>query len=425
VPVTCLSFLTDLPLDRASSKWYLINRRRRTRLNGSREICLEAGELRTLILIVIVSAMALGCAYARTPVAPETGEPDIANQQSSSSNDPNRLWGEYSIFINAAHDKVDVVPKREARFHLNALKFLESYCTNCLKIDKIKNNGDGTVDLQVTIKHPFAGYPQYTGFDVKGIIMFNGSHVVHNKSGLFNDVPKDCRLSWRELGDPQVLKADGYVRRWALSYESGSNLPIFNYWKGKAANGEPNADVNAFLNFYTDEERHMFRTTGSVTRTYKLWLPKGKPVIAGYAVEACWEPPLKTPVIDPLNDFPTTANQPEAYYLKWTLNNGEPIKYQDGCCNGAGDCSDVYAEIKQWGGVTTDHYWILSDIVTSLSAYFIQCDPAQEGVYSPMPFGIANIPPGKYLFLGAHVESHFPDYYLYTSYDILEFETVD
>ena len=70
------------------------------------------------------------------------------------------------------------IPEREGRFHLNALKFLESYCTDCLKIMGIKNNGDGTIDLTVQITHPFKGHPEYTGLDVKGIIMFNGSHAL-------------------------------------------------------------------------------------------------------------------------------------------------------------------------------------------------------------------------------------------------------
>ena len=133
--------------------------------------------MQRFLLLVIGMLMIVGCA-ARIPVAPETGKPSLQTQMYSSTNDPHRLWGEWKIYFNAAHDHVDVVPEREGRFHLNALKFLESYCSDCLKITQIKNNGDGTIDLTVKITHPFKGFPQYTGFDVKGIIMFQGSHEI-------------------------------------------------------------------------------------------------------------------------------------------------------------------------------------------------------------------------------------------------------
>jgi hypothetical protein len=67
----------------------------------------------------------------------------------------------------------------------------------------------------------------------------------------------------------------------------------------------------------------------------------------GYAVEACWEPPLKMPVIDPANDFPYSANQPEPYYARLIVNNNQPITVD--CCNDI-DCSTVRYEFKQWYG---------------------------------------------------------------------------
>ena len=193
--------------------------------------------------IVLCMTIIVGCA-ARIPVAPDTGKSEIqAQQQHSSLDDPHRLWGEWKLYFNAAHDRVDIVPEREGRFHLNALKFLESYCTDCLKITGIKNNGDGTIDLTVQITHPFKDHPEYTGFDVKGIIMFNGSHALDTSYYGANFIdcpfPNPSLVSWKEMGDPEVLNAEGYTRRWAVSYQSGSSLPMFNYWKGKYANGVP------------------------------------------------------------------------------------------------------------------------------------------------------------------------------------------
>ena len=130
---------------------------------------------------------------------------------------------------------------REARFHLNALKFLESYCSDCLKITQIKNNGDGTIDLTVQITHPFKGFPQFTGFDVKGILMFDGSYQVYNDNPWHNmQLPEPFYLvSWRQMGDPEVLNADGYTPRWSPVWDQGSDQPMFNDWPGKYVSGLP------------------------------------------------------------------------------------------------------------------------------------------------------------------------------------------
>ena len=127
-----------------------------------------------LILIGVALALVVGCAKAQ-PAPTLPSEPQVALDSGQGMKGPHHIWGEWTFYFNAAHDWVQVVPKRQARLHLNALKFLESYCTDCLKITNIKKNGDSTIDLTVQITHPFIAHPEYTGFDVKGIIMFQGS----------------------------------------------------------------------------------------------------------------------------------------------------------------------------------------------------------------------------------------------------------
>ena len=278
-----------------------------------------------IIFFLLVSTLLLNGCSASDPVSTAIDTPlPISTQQVIPDDDPHRLWGEFTFYIDETHTNVDVVPKRNGRFHLNALKFLEDYCSDCLEIVKIQNNGDSTIDLTIRITHPFTGFPEYTGFDVKGIIMFDGSWT-HEGHFYHPPWPEPFRVSWRGLGDPQVLNADGYTLRWSPSYDSGNSQPIFNYYEGKYASGTPTANLNAYKNFYTHENRHMFMTDGAVTRTYTIWLPPGEVITAGYAVEACWEPPLNTPVTDPINDFPLTANQVEAYEFKCILNDGEII----------------------------------------------------------------------------------------------------
>jgi hypothetical protein len=383
------------------------SRRRSTRLNGSREICMEDG-MRSLILIVIVSAITVGCSHA--PTAPNVQSPGTPYKITASASQGKnfQLWGEWEFLINAAHDKVDVVPKRAARFHLNALKFLESYCTDCLKITQIKNNGDSTIDLTVQIKHPFPGIPQYTGFDTKGIIMFDGSWTdPGNKNKKFYPWPDPFRVSWRKLGDPQVLNADGYTGRWSPTYDSGSQQPIFNYWPGKYANGTPTANINAYMNFYTTENRHMFTCYGQKSRTYHIWLPKG-PVVAGYAVEACWEPPTKTPVTNPALDFPLTANQPEAYEFYVNLHNGQPI-IELPCCGQIYDPSDSYLVSKQWGGHTAQHFAFYTGEYWWNSGYYMYpCGDSLPDEYCNDFFLAENFPDGDYM--GVAINFRAPGY---------------
>jgi len=320
--------------------------------------------MRSIATLFLIAAVVCGCATNPT-IPPANDEADIPDLQLSGMNQqdgPHRLWGEWTLYFNEDHTRVDAVPMRTARFHLNTLKFLEDYCKNCLRINSIHKNPDDTVNLSVTIHHPFNGFPQYTGFDVKGIIMFEGSHEFTGGWPVkyLPLYPQLHRASWRLLGDPELLNADGYSYRWSPWYESGSDMPIFNYWEGRHSKGTPTANINGYLNFYTDEERHMFGDDGSVTRVYHLWLPPGEPVVAGYAVEACWEPPTVTPVTDPATDFPITANQPEAYHFNVVLNNGEPITGDDKCCYHT-EMNEQRAEMNFWYLVPEtfpDSFWV-------------------------------------------------------------------
>ncbi len=307
--------------------------------------------MRTILTLISVLMMLVGCARftdaPTTPALPGSNLPTSLTQGIEPEDGPHKLWGEWLLYIDAGQEKVDIVPRRTARIHMNALKFIEADCADCIEITGIKNNGDSSVDLTLRITHPFSTLPEYTGFDVKGIIMFNGSYEYPLEYPGIPLPQPTFRVSWKELGDPELLNPDGYTPRWSPSWESGSDLPNFNYWHGKFAYGMPNADLNAFLNFYTHEERHMFEVTGQVERTYTIFMPSPV-IVAGYAVEACWEPPLVTPVTDPLNDFPITANQPEAYHFKFIINNGEVITDCDQCCGLDVPCTDWYIEQNQW-----------------------------------------------------------------------------
>ena len=163
--------------------------------------------MKHMTMLITLAVVLLGCASTGdNPVAPTDGDLSMAGAMASNDadvHDPHMLWGQWTLYFNEDHTSVDVVPLRQAGLHLNALKFLESYCADCLKITKIKNNGDSTIDMTVKITHPFAGHPEYTGFDVKGIIMFHGSHKLFITTQTL-PLPYECMVSWREKGDAEV-----------------------------------------------------------------------------------------------------------------------------------------------------------------------------------------------------------------------------
>jgi len=279
--------------------------------------------------------------------------------------------------------------------------------------------------MTVRITHPFPGHPEYTGFDVKGIIIFDGSYEIDHEYNPFWPWYPPCIISWKELGDPEVLNADGYTPRWRPGYDIGSDLPVLNYWEGKYAKGEPDAIINAYLNFYSIENRHIFLSDDTISRVYTIWLPPGEPVVAVYAVEACWEPPLVMPVSDPVTDFPITANQPEAYKFDVVINNGEPVTYQGDCCGYDLDCSDLRIEIKQWHGL--EYNWITRFFENGVSS----SDPLTdcEGVYlefeRPVIWQLGNSP------IGIHrqfvIIDHYPpeDWNYNWAYGLSDFTVIE
>jgi hypothetical protein len=262
--------------------------------------------------------------------------------------------------------------------------------------------------------------------------MFQGSNVIPENMNFMPLYPLDYRLSWRLMGDPEILNADGYTYYWCPDYDSGLPHPIFNYWEGKYAfGGVPTANMNAYLDFYSNEERHMLEAGATVSRTFHISLPSG-PWKAGYALDVCWEIPTVMPVTNPVDDFPISANQPEMYRFKLIFNDGEVIT-DNYCCNMTGltiyegrveldlwylppDAHDDARMVGAWG----EHFEIgkggtLTMACDSPDPLHIRCGPYY--LFSKQPDGI-------YQFLA--YENHEPHGPLkplyYAAFDVVEVE---
>ena len=248
-----------------------------------------------------------------TPVNPENPGNESAitdNTAQSNFNNPHYLWGYYLVKIDPGSLTSEIIPVREATFHQNILKYLEQTpCTDCFKISNITPGPLGIYYFHIVITHPFST-PLLTGFDVRGIAMFNGSKVFP-VSGL--------NVSDSTQGDGELLNADGFTTLYnPTTIDHG---PFEGNIKGKyATDTAPNATLNGFKRFKTEYDplnhRNAFYAGSLSIAVFKVKIQS--PVIFGYAVDASWAPPIHKPVTDPLTDFGPEANCTEAWKIKIT-----------------------------------------------------------------------------------------------------------
>jgi len=219
------------------------------------------------------------------------------------------LWGFYWIACDPAKDIIEVVPSRQVSGHWNVLKWLEQGpCLNCVSIPHMEDSDHGTKLVDVKIKHPFSN-ANLTGFDVRGIALFNGSHTFPD-SGLV--------MPERWEGDGELINADGYTTLYNWDTMGSGPGGLQGYIKGKFASATiPDADLNGYKRFMLidlDNVRNIFYAGSELTRLYDIDMPDTA-FIFGYAVDANWAPPINKPVDDPDTDFGPDANCPEPYRI--------------------------------------------------------------------------------------------------------------
>ena len=298
----------------------------------------KEGRVNALFLIILFTLC--GCSSGGNGVMPDdegsAKEPGIMLTQT------NRWTWDIALYrVSEDHSTIERITNRVADYHFNVTPFVEPpNCNNCLMIGKPIPQPDGkTFKVQVMLTHPFPQQPQFTGFDVRGTIMFPATRKWESAMGLWGikvvsdgswipDTLLDYMpvyFSLAEDGGGQLLNKDGYT--FYLYPGLGSVLPpqyqapIFNYSKGVHANGpDPDSTVNGFKLFTNDPERRMFKVDHTIVRTYHIAPPAGE-FIFGYVVDACWAPPTTLPVTDPINDFPWWANCEDGYILGWEQAN--------------------------------------------------------------------------------------------------------
>jgi len=286
-----------------------------------------------LLVAMSVSACAAGddIGSVADPIQPQVYTPYSNSEQSFDSG--RMLWGIWDGWISEDRSDIEMIPVRGASFRLNVVGFLEQTpCTDCLQLVDKEIVGPNRLNVSILLKHPFAGFPQFTGFDVCGGIMFpTTTDIMEPEPG---DSP--VRISWRYDGGCQLLNPDGYDHGYTFFYHEDYHSPKWNFFIPGALGGEPVWINNPIENLYwpfrlfrTTETRNMFECSGNDTQTYELWLPEGEEIHFGYAVAAHWEPAEVTPVTNPETDFLRNANRTGPYKFEYLGISGPVSSDQD------------------------------------------------------------------------------------------------
>lgn len=272
----------------------------------SRQILLVG--MTVLMLAALVSCSG-GSSKQENPIFPDPSPQTVVEAPN------NYLLFYYNIYFNPEEDIFEVVPVRQVAEHLNIIRFLENgICTDCFKVVGSEPTIDGTYLIDVQVQHPLTS-PDFTIFDVRGIMIFQGSKVfpASYENYLFTSNPS--------LGEGALMNPDGYTTLFNPATTGNGPGGIFGYEKAKwASDAWPNSNLNGFKRHIspgTENTRNALYAATYAEAQYELKFSTGG-FVFGYAVDCSWAPPLTQPVQDPMVDFPPDANALEPWKIDIT-----------------------------------------------------------------------------------------------------------
>ena len=251
------------------------------------------------------------------------------------------------IYVDPDHPdgpQLEVIPVRQGEYHLNVLKLLEiNPCDDCFRIVGFDFPEPDKLDIDILIEHPMTDLDKSV-FDVRTIIMFNGSHEFPTSGKTISDP---------SLSEGEVLNPDGYT---ALHNGSTIEAPtgeLQKYYPGELATPLiPNSDINGYKYFIPDtplNNRNAFYAGTSDVQTLSLQLPTTGSFVIGYAVDVSRLLPITSPVDDPLTDFDINANCIEPWKVVVTE---EEIGYGLTILGGQ---TKLIIDVYDWQGKSTHH----------------------------------------------------------------------
>jgi len=330
----------------------------------------------TLILILLCGTCLLGCMDGHSvelnPSSPSLHKPGSAPGARSP-----QLWGLYEINIDIDSGIVDAIPMRSALFEANVVNFLNSDPENLsFELKGVNAAADFIdIDIDIGITHPFGGMEGYRGYDVRGVLIGNGSSNFKSDANLAFATPG---IDTVMLGDPKGDGGgpDGYTRWFNPGefhvpglggYTGGiystpgfTGMSIINPYKVFAYG--LNASEDVFDHFQIDNYNNVFLAGTTNFRNYYIRFPRSDGVRFNYAVIASWNGAAEE--FHPANAPEVVAADcvvtPKIYYVD-NLDKGGDLVI-DFSLAGHGEQPDLL--IIESSVIRTVHAYLPDDIVT-------------------------------------------------------------
>jgi PKD repeat protein/thiol-disulfide isomerase/thioredoxin len=289
-----------------------------------------------IIAIALMIAAMVGCSGSGgvdNPVAPNPGGNGLTAQVEVSPPTAlptgNSLLGYYDVVYDQEAGTVEFVQLRTAEMHFNLVPILEGGVMNVGLAGPPSVSG-GILHADVKLTHPFAGKMNLSGFDVKGILITEGTETGFGDADLKIAGPHETRL----------VNADGFTRWWnpveflysgVSGYSPGKLGMPLNPDSACILNGyklfADSVGANDLLSAVNISQRAVFKAGSTNVRHYDISLAGG--LKFNYAVDSSWAMPSPNPPVNVPGDFPPEANQAEAWFIEVTETNNT-LWYLDG-----------------------------------------------------------------------------------------------
>lgn len=289
-------------------------------------------------ILIFAGLVMVSCSAGGNNVTSPSMDNDLTNRQSVATYATHHLWGYWDVTIDPDNLTVEAKPLRGVQFTCNVTQFMQPPAspTHMLAFTILPGSDPSTgyFEVDVTLRHPFPGFNMYRGFDVKGVLIADGSAQA--------DI--DPSLTYGIEGDTLLLNADGHTRWWNPTEFTSYNT-IFGYTPGKLAPPVyPTATLNPYKYFADDllddqgvweldpANRGTFPTMpGVYTRPYHIQFEMDGPQVVfnfNYAIDASWSEPDESGEPDfPVDSFSLSANSVEPYCLS-VVDTGSTAYYE-------------------------------------------------------------------------------------------------
>ena len=269
---------------------------------------------RLIVFIVFSAALLLvfGCSSSMdtSPVLPVEKSVDALNSHG--------CWGVWQFIADPEAQTLEMVSLRGSEMHLNAIVFLEPPALVNLTLESLEFNGN-IIEAGIGLRHPFLGLTEFSGFDVCGILISNGSVTGFG----------DSDIVMAGAGDTRLLNPDSYSRWWNPT-EFPMDGTMFGYKDGLLGAPDSLANFTSTVNackYFCDEldendslgdidpeGRGLFSAGQQNVRHYTIELGT-EGLVFNYAIDANWVFPGGDPPWTAPDDFADEANRSEAWNI--------------------------------------------------------------------------------------------------------------